>query len=228
MLTKGRVGMTDPGGSLRRYPHQFSGGQRQRLVFARAIALRPKFIVADEPVSCLDMSVKAQLLTLLRRFQNNLDLTYLFITHELSVVRTIAKYVAVMYLGRIVEYADANQFFKGSLHPYSQALLLATPKFDPVKTRSLPNIKLQGSLPSPINPPPGCHFHSRCLFATKICAQKIPPLRPIGNRRVACHFVGQPNFPLTTSLTDNLIPEALSTAEIYCPPESSGHSRRVQ
>lgn len=193
-----------PEALMGRYPHQFSGGQRQRLVFARAIALRPAFIVADEPVSSLDMSVKAQLLTLLRQFQVDLDLTYLFITHELAVVRTIAQDVAVMYLGRIIERSPVDQLFGGPLHPYSQALLEATPLLDPVVARARQRITLHGAMPSPVNPPSGCHFHTRCPFAQPVCGEIVPPLRQIGERQVACHFVGDPAFPLTAHVPAEL------------------------
>lgn len=206
---------------MRRYPHQFSGGQRQRLVFARAIALRPAFIVADEPVSSLDMSVKAQLLTLLRRFQTELSLTYLFITHELAVVRTIAQDVAVMYLGRIVERAPVEKLFSGPLHPYSQALLEATPTLDPQAARARTRIKLHGTMPSPVSPPPGCHFHTRCPFVQSACREAVPALRPIGDRAVACHFVGHPAFPLTAHLPADLQPAAAVGALPYDGPASA-------
>jgi oligopeptide/dipeptide ABC transporter ATP-binding protein len=210
-----------PEALMHRYPHQFSGGQRQRIVFARAIALHPAFIVADEPVSSLDMSVKAQLLTLLQRFQTELSLTYLFITHELAVVRTIAQDVAVMYLGRIVERAPVSQLFDGPLHPYTQALLEATPILDPRLARERKRIKLHGTMPSPVSPPPGCHFHTRCPFAQAICHEIAPPLRPIGARAVACHFVGDPGFPLTAHLTTDLQPAAASGALPYTMPKDS-------
>jgi oligopeptide/dipeptide ABC transporter ATP-binding protein len=209
------VGLTPPEALLYRYPHQFSGGQRQRLVFARAIALHPKFIVADEPVSSLDMSVKAQLLTLLRRFQNELELTYLFITHELSVARTIAADIAVMYLGEIVEYASTAEFFSGPLHPYSQALLNATPILNPLQARQRERILLSGDMPSPVNPPSGCRFHTRCPYAQAICSVKEPLLRKIGSRWVSCHFVGQPDFPLTANLDVDLQLEAKQMAENF-------------
>lgn len=196
------VGMTPPEQFMARYPHQFSGGQRQRLVIARAIALKPKFIVADEPISALDMSVKAQLLTLLRRFQSELDLTYLFITHELSVVRTIAQDIAVMYLGQIVEKGSARDLFKRPFHPYTQALLAATPSLDP-RDRSKKKVILREDIPSNIDPPSGCRFHTRCMYAEGICQQESPFFRQIGERQVACHLIGRPHFPLT----DNIPPE---------------------
>jgi oligopeptide/dipeptide ABC transporter ATP-binding protein len=208
----GLVGIGPFESVIDRYPHQFSGGQRQRIVFARAIALRPRFIVADEPVSAVDMSVKAQLLTLLRRFQTELGLTYLFITHELSVVRTVAQDVAVMYLGRVVEQAPATELFERPLHPYTVALLASTPVLDPVKARSRVRTPLGGTMPSPIAPPPGCHFHTRCPWAREVCRSVRPELRVIGERQVACHFVGQPGFATTPSLTPDLAPVARATA----------------
>jgi oligopeptide/dipeptide ABC transporter ATP-binding protein len=206
---------------MNRYPHQFSGGQRQRIVFARAIALHPKFIVADEPVSSVDMSVKAQLLTLLRQFQAELNLTYLFITHELSVVRTIAQDVAVMYLGRIVELGPAQQIFDGPLHPYTYALLAATPILDPEKARSRRHVTLKGAMPSPTNLPPGCCFHTRCPYAQDICKQKNPQLRSIAQHQVACHFVGSPNFPMTSNLSPDLKQIGEKSSEAYSTPGKS-------
>jgi oligopeptide/dipeptide ABC transporter ATP-binding protein len=209
------LGHGDSGRLLDRHPHQFSGGQRQRLVFARAIALRPEFIVADEPVSSLDMSVKAQLLTLLRRFQHELGLTYLFITHELAVVRTIAADVAVMYLGRIVEHAPSVALFDRPYHPYTVALLSATPILDPVLARSRIHVPLGGTLPSPVSPPTGCHFNTRCPYAQQICQSETPELRSIGVRRVACHFVGDPAFPLTRNVPTTDLVAARATARNY-------------
>jgi peptide/nickel transport system ATP-binding protein len=209
------VGLGPADALLDRHPHQFSGGQRQRIVFARAIALRPKFIVADEPVSSLDMSVKAQLLTLLRRFQRELDLTYLLITHELSVVRTLARNVAVMYLGRIVETAPTAQALERPLHPYTLALVTSTPALDPVVARSRKRPSLRGSMPSPVAPPPGCHFHTRCPYAQAVCAVEVPALRAIGERRVACHFVGEPAFPLTANVDAASRAAAAATARRY-------------
>ena len=201
-----------------RYPHQFSGGQRQRIVFARAIALRPRFIVADEPVSAVDMSVKAQLLTLLRRFQSELGLTYLFITHELSVVRTVAHDVAVMYLGRVVEVAPAEDLFQRPLHPYTVALLASTPILDPIRARSRTRTPLVGTMPSPVEPPPGCHFHTRCPWAREVCRTVRPEIRLLGARQVACHFVGQPGFPTT----GHLAPETIALARETSLPLEGG------
>jgi oligopeptide/dipeptide ABC transporter ATP-binding protein len=212
-----------------RHPHQFSGGQRQRISFARAIALRPKFVVADEPVSSLDMSVKAQLLTLLRRFQSELDLTYLFITHELSVVRTVAHDVAVMYLGRVVEQAPATEVFSRPLHPYTLALLGSTPVLDPVRARSRTRTPLHGSMPSPVEPPTGCHFHTRCPFVRPVCVTKKPPLREFGGHQVACHFVGQPGFPTTANLRAEVVDEARRGSEPYdaSPIPDAGVEQRI-
>jgi oligopeptide/dipeptide ABC transporter ATP-binding protein len=209
------VGLTPPEMFMYRYPHQFSGGQRQRVSLARAIALRPKFIIADEPVSSLDMSIKAQLLTLLKQFQEDLNLTYLFITHELSVTRTIAKYIAVMYLGKIVEYGPISDFFNGPLHPYSEALLSATPILNPEIARNRQRIILHGPLPSPVQLPTGCYFHTRCPYSNEICSQKEPTFRTLGQRQVACHFIGDNKFPLSGNLSKDLLDRAQTEAEDY-------------
>lgn len=216
-----QVQLVPPETLMNRYPHQFSGGQRQRLVFARAIALHPKFIVADEPVSSVDMSVKAQLLTLLRQFQVEFNLTYLFITHELSVVRTIAQDVAVMYLGHIVELGPAKEIFDGPLHPYTYALLTATPILDPEKARAREHITLTGTMPSPTNLPTGCYFHTRCPYFQDVCKQKIPEYTLIGQRQVGCHFVGNPNFPLTSNIPSELKSTAEESAKAYSAPNNS-------
>jgi len=173
---------------LHRYPHEFSGGQRQRIGIARAVALNPKFIVADEPVSALDASIQAQVLNLLLELQQKLALTYLLIAHNLAVVRHVSDRVGVMYLGKLFEVTDTKELFDNPLHPYTQALLSAIPVPDPdvKKTRIL----LQGDLPSPINPPSGCRFRTRCRYAKDICAEKEPPLIDVdGEHYVACHFV---------------------------------------
>jgi dipeptide transport system ATP-binding protein len=169
-----------------RYPHMFSGGQRQRIAIARALMLRPKIVVADEPVSALDVSIRAQVLNLLMDLQGELNLAYMFISHDLSVVRHIADNVMVMYLGRPVEQGTKEIVFTRARHPYTQVLLAATPSVDP-KARSK-RMTVKGELPSPINPPPGCAFHRRCPFATERCAQERPELRPVDGRLVACHY----------------------------------------
>ena len=169
-----------------RYPHMFSGGQRQRIAIARALMLHPKIVVADEPVSALDVSIRAQVLNLLMDLQAELNLAYLFISHDLSVVQHIADELMVMYLGRPVEHGPKEAIFAAPKHPYTQALLAATPSVDP-KARSK-RLMVKGELPSPIDPPSGCAFHKRCPFATELCAQDRPALRPVAGRAVACHF----------------------------------------
>ncbi len=167
-----------------RYPHMFSGGQRQRIAIARALMLRPKVVVADEPVSALDVSIQAQVLNLLTDLQDEFDLAYMFISHGLSVVEHIADEVMVMYLGRTVEQGSKETIFSQPLHPYTRALLASTPFVDP--TRRAERVILKGELPSPLSPPPGCAFHKRCPIAAPECAQATPELRSLQGRQIAC------------------------------------------
>jgi oligopeptide/dipeptide ABC transporter ATP-binding protein len=193
------------------YPHEFSGGQRQRIGFARVLTLNPRLIVADEPVSSLDVSIRAQILNLMRRLQEDHQLTYVLISHDLSVVRYLADRVGVMYLGKLVEWGPSKQIYGQPRHPYTAGLLAAIPTPDPVRERGRHGAAVAGELPSPINPPSGCRFRTRCPRGQPLCAEEEPPMRPIDvpGHEVACHF------PLDAVATDDgpSPPESFDRAE---------------
>lgn len=183
-----QVGLNSEHGN--RYPHEFSGGQQQRIGIARALAVQPEFIVCDEPISALDVSIQSQIVNMLEDMQHDLKLTYLFIAHDLSVVRHISNRIGVMYLGNLVELAESNELNKNPLHPYTKTLLSAVPVPDPEKSRTRKRIILEGDIPSPMNPPSGCRFHTRCPYAMARCKEEIPELRELApGHFAACHLL---------------------------------------
>lgn len=173
---------------VRRYPHEFSGGQRQRISIARTLALDPKFIVCDEPISALDVSIQAQIINLLERIQQERGISYLFIAHDLGAVKHISQRIGAMYLGSLVEVGESSELYHRPLHPYTQALLSSIPIPDPERMRSRPGLQLDGDIPSPLDIPSGCPFRTRCPHATQRCAEEKPQLRQVGGSQVACHL----------------------------------------
>jgi oligopeptide/dipeptide ABC transporter ATP-binding protein len=210
-----------------RFPHEFSGGQRQRIGVARALALRPKLIVADEPVSALDVSIQAQMINLLEDLQDEFSLTYVFIAHDLGVVRHVSDRIAVMYLGKLVELSPAEELYERPIMPYTEALLSAVPIPDPDLSAQRERIVLEGDVPSPIDPPTGCRFHPRCRYATEICSQVEPPLADYGNGHLAaCHH--PLNVDAETLARVTAAPETPEAADVAALPEdTSGESRPV-
>jgi len=210
-----------------RFPHEFSGGQRQRIGVARALALRPKLVVADEPVSALDVSIQAQMINLLEELQDDFKLTYLFIAHDLGVVRHVSDRIAVMYLGKLVELSPAEELYTRPIMPYTEALLSAVPIPDPDLSEQRQRIVLEGDVPSPISPPPGCRFHPRCRYATDICSRVEPPLTDYGNGHLAaCHH--PLNVDKETLQRVQAAPETPRAAdESALPADTSGESQPV-